>query len=181
MFSLNLKASNGWREGCRRPAANSRERGLTGSGILMLIVGTALVLLCGWLASSDSSAMEEESRAYARHSIERLAFAHDAQYLAANLSPAARPLYPADRQRYAFACLTKLGVPSGPVKLEGTLSRGTEPGDHDPRASFSSHVRYPKADAHFYLNVACRHGQWQIDYFAFDWQDNAGAPAEPSL
>ena len=114
------------------------------------------------------------------HDFPRLLYEHDAKYFATNLSPKALPGYPPNHQKYVIASLTKLGVPTAPVKLAGSVSYGSDPGAQDPKARFTSHVVYP-ADAHFYLDIARRNGLWQIDLFSFGWQDKPSPRPAPSL
>lgn len=156
------------------------EAALTGESTLLLVIASTIVILCGWLAWQYTSSTEDEARVYAARTLDRLVFAHDAKYLAANLSTVALPGYPASQQRYAIACLTKLGVPVAPLKLEGAVTFSSDPGARDPKGHFESHVVYPAADARFYLDVARRHGVWRIDLFSFGWQDKLGRVSVPS-
>ena len=81
----------------KRPACGLRrksESGLTGQGVLLLVIGGAIVFFVVWLGWNYTKSTEEEARAYADHVVQRLLFAHDAGYLDANLSARARPGYP---------------------------------------------------------------------------------------
>jgi hypothetical protein len=76
---------------------------------------SSIVIVCAWLAWQYSASTENEARSYAAHTLDRLSFAHDAKYLAINLSSVARPGYPASQQKYAITSLTKLGSPVAPI------------------------------------------------------------------
>lgn len=149
---------------------------MTGEGTLLLVIAIGVMSLVGWLAWRGSEATEDEARAYADRTLQRLLFNHDAKYFAANLSPAARPRYPAGQQRYIITSLTSLGLPSAPVHLNGAVTYGTDPGVHDPTGHFEAQVVYPAARSHVYLDVARRQGLWRIDYFGAEWKNNS-APA----
>jgi hypothetical protein len=162
---------------CRKVA----ETALTGEGILLLVIATAIVLVFVWLVWRYTKSTQEDARSYAERTMQRLLYEHDAKYFATNLGPKGLPGYPLNHQKYAIASLTKLGVPTAPVKLTGSVSYGSDPGAHDPRARFTSHVVYPAADARFYLDIARRNGLWQIDLFSFGWQDKPSSRPAPSL
>lgn len=159
--------------GVRRRSA---EAALTGEGTLVLLITITIVIVGGWLIWQYSTSTEEEARAYADRSIQRLAFAHDANYLATNLSATALPGYPPTQQQYIMAHLTKLGVPVAPVKITGSVSHSSISDAQDPEARFKAHLIYPTVEAHVYLDVACRHGRWQIDSFAAEWHDKPASP-----
>jgi hypothetical protein len=156
------------------------EVALTGESTLLLIIASAIVILCGWLAWRYSVSTEDEARAYAARTLDRLAFAHDANYLAANLSQLAPPGYPVRQQKFVIGSLTKLGVPVTPIKLKGTMTFGSAPDDQDPKGHFESHVIYPAADARLYLDVTRHNGVWRIDLFSFGWQDKPAQVSVPS-
>lgn len=167
----------GWGSTHQRKAG---EAALTGENTLLFIIAGTIVLLCCWLAWQYSASTDDEARTYAARALERLAVAHDASYFAANLSPVARPGYPASQQKYVMASLTSLGVPVGPIKLEGAVTFGSDPGAQDPKGHFESHIIYPVADARIYLDVARRGGFWQIDSFALEWQNKPARASVPS-
>jgi hypothetical protein len=108
--------------------------------------------------------------------MERLLIAHDAQYLAGNLTARARPGYPITQQKLIMADLAALGTPSAPFKL---VQKPAESPNY-PLMYFTSRVTYPKTHAYFSLAVARPNGRWQIDFLAFDWE-HPSQPAPASL
>lgn len=148
------------------PDPKAGEAALTGEGTLLLIIAGAVMILCGWLALRGAEATDEQARAYAERTLHQLLLAHDAAYFAANLSPRARGQYPPSQQRYIISSLTNLGIPSSPVKVEGDISYGSDPGAQDPTGRFQASVVYPTVEARFYIDVARRQGLGRIDYFS---------------
>ncbi len=138
--------------GCT-PHPKCGEAALTGEGTLLLIIGCAVVILFGWLALAGIESTEERARAYANRSLQRLLFAHDGAYFASNLSVKARPGYPPNNQKYLISSLTKLGVPTAPLKIDGAVAYGSEPGAHDPTGRYDARAVYPSADAQFHIDV----------------------------
>lgn len=151
------------------------EAALTGEGTLLLIIGCAVVIFFGWLALDGIESTEEGARAYADRCFQQLLFAHDGAYFASNLSAKARPGYPPNNQKYLISSLTKLGVPSAPLKMEGAISYGSEPGAHDPIGRYDARAVYPSADAQFHLEVTRRQGHWRIDFLSANWQERSKA------
>jgi len=152
------------------------EAGLTVEGAMVFLIMIAIVGAGWWLIWKYSASTEEEARAYADRSVQRLAFAHDPRYLASNLSDTALPGFPLSQQQWIMTCLTKLGVPVEPAKITGSVSHTSISDDKDPTARFDARLIYPKSEAHIYLDVACRHGRWQIDSFAAQWKDTPASP-----
>lgn len=143
---------------------------------MVLLITITTVIVCGWLIWKYSASTEEEARAYVDRSVHRLAFAHDPNYLATNLSATALPDYPLSHQQWIMSCLTKLGVPVESAKITGSVSHNSISDAQDPEGHFKARLIYPKSEAYIYLDVACRHGRWQIDSFAAQWKDKPASP-----
>ncbi len=152
---------------------HSAETALTGDATLLLIIATTIVLVCGWVAWRSYESDEDLARAYARRTMQRLAVAHDLHYLTTNLSSAAMPGYPASRRQLIVSSLTKLGVPNGPIELVASGSQDKDPNVPGPISRFSTHLKYPKADARLFLEVSRWHGTWRIELLALEWKDTA--------
>lgn len=155
--------------------------GLTSDGTLFLVIASAVVLACGWLAWRYYEPEGEMAHAYALRTVERLVIAHDLNYFTTNLSSAARPGYPANRRRLIIASLTKLGVPRGPLELVASGSRTRDPNVPGPITRFTTHLSYPTAEGRLILEVARWHGTWRIELLALEWKNTAppGPGASP--
>ncbi len=156
----------------------SAEAALTGDATLLLIIASTIVLACGWVAWRYYESEEDQARAYAQRTVERLVVAHDLNYFSTNLSSAARPGYPPNRRRFIISSLTKLGVPTGPIKLVASAARDNDPNVPGPITRFTSRLTYPAADARIFLEVARWHGHWRIELLALEWKEPD--PPEPS-
>ncbi len=165
----------------RRQRRTSSETALTSDGTLLLIIATTIVLACAWVGWHYYESDEDEARAYAGRTIERLAITHDLHYLTTNLSSAAMPGYPTSRRQLIISSLTKLGVPTGPINPVASTLRDKDPGIPGPIMRFTTHLAYPAADARLFLEVARWHGSWRIELLALEWKDTAlpGPTASP--
>ena len=152
---------------------------LTSDGILLLIIATGVVLACAWVGWHYYESDEDQAHAYARRTVERLAIAHDASYFSSNLSAAALPGYPTSRRRLIMSSLTKLGVPTGPIKLVGSASPDKDPNIPGPIRRFTTNLTYPTATARIFLEVAQWHGHWRIELFALEWKNLTEAEPSP--
>ena len=169
---------------CRRGSAPDPRRGeaaLTSDGILLLIIGCAVVAGLWWLGLHDAVGTEHEARAYADRTLHRLLFAHDAAYFASNLSALGRENYPRQQRDYIIYELTKLGTPSAPPQLDGSFDYVSDEAEHFPRGRYEASANYPTVTARFYLTVARHLGRWQIDYFAAAWKNKPASAAPGSL
>jgi hypothetical protein len=160
---------------CAAHLRRNNERALSGEGSLVLIIVAAIIGICGWFVWQYYKSTEEDARAYAEHSLHQLLFVHDAHYFDANLSATARPGYPPSQQRYILFQLTKLGVPVGPARLDGTVSYNSGQRSEDAQGHFIARVVYPAADAHAYIDIVRRNDRWRIDSFTCQWE-NKPAP-----
>ena len=158
----------------------SAEAALTGDATLLLIIATTIVLACGWVAWRYYESEEDQAHAYALRTVERLAIAHDLNYFTTNLSSAARPGYPPNRRRLIMSSLTKLGVPTGPIKLVASASREKDPNVPGPITRFTTRLTYPAADARLTLEVARWHTYWRIELLALEWKEPDSPGPKPS-
>ena len=147
---------------------------------MLLIIVSAILLACGWVAWRYYRSDEDEARSYAQRTVARLAIAHDAHYLSTNLSPAALPGYPASRRQLIMSSLTKLGVPTGPIKLVSAASPARDPDIPGPIARFRTRLTYPTADARMFLEVSRWHGNWRIELLALEWKGRPSVTPTPS-
>ncbi len=165
----------------RVPGARPRaDAALTSDGTLLLIIATGVVLACAWVGWHYYESEEDQAHAYALRTVERLAIAHDASYFSSNLSSAARPGYPPNRRRLIMSSLTKLGVPTGPIKLVASASRDKDPNVPGPITRFTTRLTYPAADARLILEVARWHASWRIELLALEWKDKEPPKPSPS-
>ncbi len=155
------------------------EAALTSENILLVLIGACIVAGIAWVALRDSEGTEREAREYADRTLQHLLVAHDAAYLAANLSARGHVGYPESQQKLIIYELKKLGAPTAPWRLDGKISYGSAPGEHVPLGHFEATAKYPAADAHFYLEVINRFGHWRIDSFTAMWKDKS-APVVPN-
>lgn len=150
---------------------------MTGQGVLLLVIAVAAVagfLVLMYRGEADD---EQEARKYAEQSLHELIFAHNAAYYAANLSARARRNNTPGWQRYVIDGLTKLGVPTAPLTINGDVTYENEIGNHGPLGHFRAHGTYAILDADFTMDVARRGGVWRIDFFTATWLDkNAVLP-----
>ena len=61
---------------CREVA----ETAMKGEGILLLVIATAIVLVCAWLAWRYTESTQEVARSNAERRMQRLLYEHDAKY-----------------------------------------------------------------------------------------------------
>lgn len=159
-----------------------REAGLTGENVLLLMIGAAVVAGIGWFALRDAAGTEDEARAYAEQTLRKLCVAHDAAYFDRNLSARGRMFYPESQQRMIFYNLTRMGVPTAPWHLDGTLTYAEVDGEHHPQGHYEATVHYAKDDAQFALDVSRYVGNWRIDLVTATWTPrDPPVAAVPSL
>lgn len=106
-----------------------RRSGLTSGGVVLLLIGTAVVATIVWFVLRDAQGTEKEARAYDERTLRQLCFTHDAAYFAANLSARGHSGYPDSQQRLIIYELNQLGVLAArcrsPARLVTATGRGT--------------------------------------------------------
>jgi len=144
-----------------RPASK-RGGSLVAVLILLAVVGGGLYAL-----NLHKQAMEREAHAYATETAERLLFAHDATYLAKNLSGAATFDFPPSRQDSLIAKLVEAREPARPITFEGEVK--FESYFFNPRAELRAHLLFAAGPGTLTLNISHPGERWQIDLIAMTW------------
>src|SRR5947208_16494571 len=89
--------------------------GVSGQGLVVVIIFLALIGGGVWWLYSHKRAMDLEGRAFGKEMIQRLAVNHDLAFLTNNLGPQARLDYPPSQQQYIVSKFTEMGAPAQPI------------------------------------------------------------------
>jgi len=130
--------------------------------VLLAVVGAALFGL-----NRHKQAMEQEARAYATETAERLLFAHDATYLAKNLSGAAALDFPPSRQDALISRMIEAREPARPITFEGDVK--FESYFFSPSAELRAHLLFAAGPGTLNLNISHPGDRWQIDLISITW------------
>jgi hypothetical protein len=135
--------------------------GVSGQGLVVVIIFLALVGGGLWWLYSHKRAMDLEGRAFGREMIQRLAVNHDLAFFTNNLGPQARLDYPPSQQQFILSKFTELGAPAQPIKIEENMT--WESHFFEPKGFFTAHLNYPAQGATVQIAISHPVSKWQLD------------------
>jgi hypothetical protein len=143
---------------------NSRSKS-SGQILVVVIIVLVLIGIGFWWLSSNKQTMAKEGKAFGKEAVERIGVQHDLNFFASHLSPEARLQFPPSAQQDFISRIEKLGVPVGPVDVQGDVVFQSQ--FFDPRGNFHARINYPARGAEINVSISHPVGRWQIDDVAF--------------
>ncbi len=154
------------------------QRQTRGNAIVMLLILVAIFGGGYWWLVNSAKTSAAEAKAFARETVQRMAFQHDAKFVNSHFASEAQTQYPPSFRERVVYNLREMGVPASDFTLEGDVAFTSR--FFQPRGQFRAHLKYPTRTADLDVAVSQPHGWWQIDFLQLTWNEPP-APVVPAL
>jgi hypothetical protein len=139
-----------------------------GEGLVIIIILLAIIGGGVWWLFSTKKQSQREAQAFGREVVDRLVVKHDVNFLANNLSPAAKQGLVKSQQDYLVSKFTEMGTPSQPIQIDENITFESQ--FFSPRGFFTAHLNYPTQPVELQVAISHPVGKWQIDDLTINWK-----------
>lgn len=133
----------------------------------MLLIVLAVLAGIGWFLFASKQKSEAAAKAFVQEAATRLAFQFDRKFLDVHLASDAQTRYPPSFRERFFDRLRALGVPAGPVEVEGKVHFTSY--FFQPAGQLRARLNYSAAPAYIDFHVSHPNAWWQINNLNLTW------------